>query len=205
MDSTDWDTRYASSELVWSAGPNLWVEQVCAGLPAGTAVDLGAGEGRNALWLAAKGWRATAVDFSGVALDRARQLAAERLGGDADRLTTQRADLTTFEPSTTYDLALVVYIQLPAPARRAVLANAARCVAPGGRLVVVAHHSDNLAEGVGGPQDPAVLYTEADVLGDLADASAQSGFAVERAERVLRPVGDGDRHAVDALVVLRRG
>ncbi|MBI4943997.1 MAG: class I SAM-dependent methyltransferase [Actinobacteria bacterium] len=204
MDSTDWDTRYASSELVWSAGPNLWVEQICADLPAGTAVDLGAGEGRNALWLAAKGWQATAVDFSGVALDRARRLAAERLGGDADRLTTAQADLTTFEPSTTYDLALVVYVQLPAPARRAVLASAARCVAPGGRLVVVAHHSDNLTEGVGGPQDPAVLYTEADVLDDLAPAVADGGFTVERAERVLRPVGDRDRHAVDALVVLRR-
>ncbi|WP_088287890.1 cyclopropane-fatty-acyl-phospholipid synthase family protein [Kineosporia sp. A_224] len=204
MDSTDWDTRYASSEPVWSAGPNLWVEQVCSDLPPGTAVDLGAGEGRNALWLAAKGWRATAVDFSGVALDRARQLAAERLGGDADRLTTERCDLTTFEPATTYDLALVVYIQLPAPARRAALRGAARCVAPGGRLVVVAHHSDNLTEGVGGPQDPAVLYTEADVLDDLAQAMADGAFAVQRAERVLRPVGDGDRHAVDALVVLRR-
>lgn len=204
MDSTAWDTRYAGSELVWSAGPNLWVEQVCSDLPVGTAVDLGAGEGRNALWLAARGWQATAVDFSAVALDRTRRLATERLGAAADRLTTEQADLTTFEPSTTYDLALVVYLQLPAPARRAVLGNAARCVAPGGRLVVVAHHSDNLTQGVGGPQDPAALYTEADVLADLAQ-DLDGDLAVERAERVLRPVGDGDRQAVDVLVVLRRG
>lgn len=203
MDSTDWDARYAGSELVWSAGPNLWVEQVCADLPPGTVADLAAGEGRNALWLAAKGWRATAVDFSAVALERARTLAAERLGDDVERFTTEQADLTTWSPATSYDLVLVVYLQLAAAERAAVLRAAARATAPGGRLVVVAHHSDNLTEGVGGPQSPQVLYTQDDVLADLADSD---GLFVERSERALRPVaGDGDRHAVDALVVLRRG
>lgn len=203
MDSTDWDARYAGSELVWSAGPNLWVEQVCGDLPPGTAADLAAGEGRNALWLAAKGWRVTAVDFSAVALERARTLATDRLGDDAARFTTEQADLTTWSPGTTYDLVLVVYLQLAAAERGAVLRAAARATAPGGRLVVVAHHSDNLTQGVGGPQSPQVLYTQDDVLADLETAD---GLFVERSERVLRPVaGDGDRQAVDALVVLRRG
>jgi SAM-dependent methyltransferase len=202
LDSKDWDARYAGSELVWSAGPNLWVEQVCAGLPAGTAADLGAGEGRNALWLAAHGWDTTAVDFSGVALERARALAAERLGDGAGRFRTEQADLTVWAPEQTYNLVLVVYIQLPAAQRAAVLRAAAAATAPGGRLVVVAHHSDNLTEGVGGPQSPEVLYTEGDVVDDVG---AVAGLSVERSERALRPVpGDGDRHAVDALVVLRR-
>ena len=203
MDSKDWDARYAGSELVWSAGPNRWVEEVCGPLAPGSAADLGAGEGRNALWLAEKGWRTTAVDFSGVALERARTLAADRLGDGASRFTTEQADLTTWSPATVYDLVLVVYIQLPAAPRAAVLRAAAAATAPGGRLVVVAHHSDNLTQGVGGPQSPEVLYTQDDVLADL---EGLGGLFVERAERVLRPVpGDGDPQAVDALVVLRRG
>ncbi len=212
MDSTAWDARYAGSELMWSAGPNTFVEQVCAGLPPGSALDLAAGEGRNALWLAGRGWRATAVDFSPVALERARRLAADRLGADHDRLTTVVADLETFVPDDRYDLVLVVYLQVEPGLRRTVLRRAAAALAPDGRLVVVAHHPDNLTEGVGGPQDPTVLYSPQDVVADLdADvdgAQAMSGTdgvppVVERAERVLRAAAEG-RPAVDTLVVVRR-
>lgn len=203
MDSNAWDARYTGTELVWSAGPNVWVEQVCGGLAPGTAVDLAAGEGHNALWLAAKGWHTTAVDFSGVALDRARALAVERLGPDADRLSTVQADLTTYAPNSEYDLVLVVYLQLTAAERAIALRTAAGAVAPGGRLLVVAHHSDNLTQGVGGPQSPAALYTEQDVLDDVEQPLRERHLTVERAERVLRDV-DGGRQAVDTLVVLRR-
>ncbi|MBL8931094.1 MAG: methyltransferase domain-containing protein [Kineosporiaceae bacterium] len=202
MDSTGWDARYASSELVWSTGPNRWVEEVCAELEPGTAVDLAAGEGRNALWLAERGWEATAVDFSAVGLDRARRLAAERLGENASRLHTVQADLASWSPHTEYDLALVVYLQVPSALRRTVLVAAATAVAPGGRVVVVAHHSDNLTAGVGGPQDPAVLYSEQDVLDDVAEQIGAIPLRVERAERALRTVGD--RQAVDVVVVLHR-
>lgn len=200
MDSTTWDERYAASDLVWSAGPNVWVEKVASELPVGTALDLAAGEGRNALWLAERGWRATAVDFSAVALDRAGRIAAERLGDAADRLRTVVADVTRYGDDRDYDLVLVVYLQLPSEQRRAALRAAAARVAPGGRLLVVAHHGDNLAEGVGGPPDPAVLYTEQDVVADVAGL----GLAVERAERALRDVAGADRQAVDTLVVLAR-
>lgn len=205
MDSTDWDERYAGGDLIWSAGPNVWVERLCADLTPGSAIDLGAGEGRNALWLAERGWQVTAVDFSDVALERARRLAAERLGEHADRFVTRTADLTTYSPQARYDLALLVYIQLPPPDRAEAVRTAARCVAQGGRLVVVGHHSDNLREGVGGPQEASVLYTEQDVLEDLAEPLSAKEFAVERAERVRRPVpGPGDRAAIDVVVLLRR-
>lgn len=202
MDSSSWDARYsAASDLVWSATPNQWVTQVASDLPAGRVLDLAGGEGRNAVWLAERGWQSLVVDFSAVALERARALALQRLGRDADqRLATLRADLETFTPEPEgFDLVLVVYLQVPPVARGPVLRAAAGAVALGGRLLVVAHHTKNLTQGVGGPQDRSLLYTEADVTDDLAG----SGLVIERAETVLREVAtdDGPAHAIDALVL----
>lgn len=201
VDAAGWDTRYAERDLVWGARPNQWVEQECADLPPGRALDLACGEGRNALWLAGRGWRVTGVDFSAVALARAADLAAE--SAVADRMSWVRADLRTFvaEPAG-FDLVVVAYLQLPADQRRRVITMAAEALAPGGTLLVVAHDSANLAEGVGGPQDPAVLYTAADLVADLG---AREDLRVLRAEPVRRPVpGQADRQAVDALVLVRR-
>ncbi len=203
MDATDWDSRYAQTDLMWSQGPNQWIEQVTADLRPGTALDLAAGEGRNAIWLAERGWHATAVDFSAVALDRATAIAAERLGADAGRFRTLRADLLTYSPEPrTYDLVIVVYLQIVADQRARVLRAAADAVAPGGTLVVVAHDSDNLARGYGGPPDPSVLYSAGDITADIAG----SGLTVERADQVARAVTtpDGERTALDCLVVASR-
>lgn len=203
VDSSTWDERYAGEDLVWSATPNQWVEQVAVGLAPGRVLDLAGGEGRNALWLAARGWRATVVDFSQVGLDRARALAAQRFGADDERLVTVRADLVTYRPERgSFDLVLVVYLQLGEPARRIVLQMAAAAVAPGGRLLVVAHDSTNLTAGVGGPQDPRVLYTCGDIQADLAG----TGLLIERSEAVLRAVETetGPRDAVDALLIAIR-
>ena len=203
MDSSSWDQRYSASDLVWSATPNQWVTEVASDLPAGRVLDLAGGEGRNALWLAEQGWQALVVDFSAVALERAQALAGQRLGPDADqRLATLRADLETFTPvPEAFDLVLVVYLQVPPQTRGPILRAAASAVAPGGRLLVVAHHTKNLTEGVGGPQDRSRLYTEADVTDDIAD----SGLVIERAETVLREVttDNGPAHAIDTLVLAR--
>jgi SAM-dependent methyltransferase len=203
MDAAFWDGRYAGSDLVWSAEPNQFVAEFAANLPVGRALDLAGGEGRNALWLAERGWQSTLVDFSQVALDRAQQLAADRLGDRTDRLTVICADLTTYAPPAgSYDLVLVVYLHLTAPILAAVLQAAAAAVAPGGHLFVVGHHSDNLSEGVGGPQDPAILYSELDV----AAAVEGSGLTPVRVERVLRPTSaePGAPVAVDALYIGQR-
>ncbi|MEV7773577.1 class I SAM-dependent methyltransferase [Kitasatospora sp. NPDC086791] len=208
MDSQDWDDRYAASELVWGAAPNRWVVRELTGRTPGHALDLATGEGRNAIWLAARGWEVTGLDFSAVALERAERLTADLPDEVADRLTWRHGDARTFEGAAAgYDLVLVAYLQLPARDRRTALRRAADALAPGGTLLVVGHDLSNLTEGVGGPRDPAVLFTPEDVLADLAGL----GLRTVRAERVHREVGEPGHHggpggvAVDALVRLERG
>ena len=185
MDASEWDRRYAAVDLVWSIGPNAVVAQEAADLAPGRALDLASGEGRNAIWLAERGWRVTAVDFSAVATERTRRLAAERLGDDASRVTAVTADLMTWVPEpVSADLVVLAYLQLGAKERTRAHHLAAAALAPGGVFLLVAHHSDNLTEGVGGPQDPAVLFTEQDVVADLAGTDV----VVDRAERVERVV-----------------
>jgi SAM-dependent methyltransferase len=203
LDSSIWDERYAGTDLVWSATPNRWVEQVAGGLAPGRVLDLAGGEGRNALWLADRGWQATVVDFSRVALDRARALAVQRFGAEDQRLVTVHADLLTYLPEpASFDLVLVVYLHLTAEARRTVLRMAATAVAPSGHLLVVAHDSTNLTAGVGGPQDSRVLYTSEDIESDLAGR----GLVIERSGTVLRTVEteNSPREAVDALLLALR-
>lgn len=197
MDASEWDDRYRDSALVWSAGPNQFVEQVCSGLPPGRVIDLAAGEGRNALWLASLGWHATAVDFSAVALDKARQI-AERHGV---ALTTEVADLTTYEPVPGgYDLVIVAYLQLPADQLDPILTRAAAAVAAGGTFLLINHDLSNLEGGHGGPQHPAVLTTPEQVV-----AAVGGTVVIERAEVVERHVStpEGERTALDTLVVGR--
>ncbi|HEY8374386.1 MAG TPA: class I SAM-dependent methyltransferase [Pseudonocardiaceae bacterium] len=196
MDAAAWDARYAGTELVWSADPNRWVAQSLAGRPAGTALDLACGEGRNAIWLAEQGWQVTGIDFSATALRKAAALARER-GVDVHWV---HADLTEWAPEHLVDLVVAAYLQLPAAQRRRVNRTAASALAPGGTMLVVGHDSTNLTEGTGGPQDPAVLFSPADVVDDVAGL----GLEVVRAERVLRPVDGSPRPAIDALVELRQ-
>jgi SAM-dependent methyltransferase len=203
MNATDWDTRYREADLLWSQGPNMWVEQVAGELEPGRVLDLAAGEGRNAIWLAERGWSATAVDFSKVALDRAGRIAEQRLGAGASRLTTQLADvLAEAADPRAFDLVLVVYLQLVAAERRKVLRDATEAVAEGGHLLIAAHDSDNIEHGYGGPSDPAVLYSAADIVADIEG----TGIVVERAEQVTRVVAtaEGERRALDCLVVASR-
>jgi SAM-dependent methyltransferase len=192
VDAHAWDERYAASDLVWSAEPNVFVASELADLEPGRALDLAAGEGRNAIWLARRGWEVTAADFSQVALDKGRRLAGET------PVRWVRADATRWDEPAAYDLAVVAYLQLAAPERRAALRAAYDSLVEGGTLLVVAHDSSNLDEGTGGPQDPRVLMTAADVLEDLDDLP----FDVLHAGRVGRSVGD--LTAWDCLVRLVR-
>jgi SAM-dependent methyltransferase len=185
-----WDERHAAREPIESPEPDPTLVEEIGPLAPGRALDLGAGDGRNAVWLAAQGWDVTAVDFSRVAFDRGRSL-ADRAGVEVDWALEDL--LSWAPPPRAFDLVCLFFIHLPSDERRAVYARAAEAVAPGGSLLVVAHDRTNLERGGPGPQDPAVLFTAPEITGDL------DGFAVLRAGTVERPAGDG-RVAVDAVV-----
>lgn len=201
MDHHAWDARYAATELVWSAEPNRFlVDEVASmGASPGRALDLACGEGRNAIWLASLGWAVTAVDFSGVAIDKGRRLSTGRgLTGTIEWVVD---DVTTYvPPASAFDLVIVLYLHLPEPSRSDVWRRAWSAVAPGGALSVIGHDITNITDGHGGPQDASVLYGPDDVVAAVGDGT------VERAERVRRPVetDTGTVDAIDVLVRVRR-
>jgi SAM-dependent methyltransferase len=211
MDARAWDERYAASGLLWSATPNQFVEAELSGLRPGRALDLAAGEGRNAIWLAERGWEVTAVDFSLVGLDKGRTLQERHPRGRDLHVDWVHADALTYEGGPVpFDLVVVAYLQLPADERRTAVRRAFGALRVGGTFFLVAHDSTNFTEGTGGPTDPAVLYTAEEVLADLDGER----FQVERAERVERLVppadpahtheGEATRTAYDSLVRLVR-
>ena len=198
MDQRQWDELYASTELVWTAEANRFVVEELAGLPAGRALDLGAGEGRNAIWLAERDWQVTAVDFSAIGLAKAAELAA---GRGVTGVRWVEADLREYQPGpAAYDLVLLAYVHLPPDEFGALLQRAASALAPGGTLLVVGHDVDNIAHGHGGPQDPRILHRVQDVV------AALPGLTIQRAEQARRPVltGDGERAAIDTVVRAQR-
>jgi SAM-dependent methyltransferase len=197
MDAAAWDQRYAATDLVWSAEPNRFVLAELGDLAPGRALDVGAGEGRNAIWLAARGWRVTAVDFSAVAIDKGRRLAEAR-GVDVEWVV---ADVTDYRPPAGgFDLVVIAYLHLPAADLATVLRRAADAVAPAGTLLVVGHDVTNIADGVGGPQDPGLLYTPQGITACL------DGLRIDRAVRASRPVSGetGAREAIDTVVRAHR-
>ena len=200
MDRNDWNRRYAGSELVWTATPNRFLVAETEGLAPGRALDVACGEGRNSVWLAERGWAVTGVDFSDVALGKARRLAADR-GVEVEWVV---ADVVEHRlEADAYDLVALLYLQVPAADRRAVVRPAAAAVRPGGTFLLVAHDRSNIEHGHGGPQDPRVLYAAEDVAGDLEG----TGLRIERSDVVERPVEtpEGERVALDLLVRASRG
>jgi SAM-dependent methyltransferase len=204
MDAADWDRRYGGTDLVWSGSANVFVAEVVGDMTPGRALDIAAGEGRNAVWLAEQGWQVTAADFSPVAVERTREIARTRLGDHADAVTAVVADATQPAPEDTggagYDLVLFSYLQVPRETWNQALAHGVAAAAPGGYVLVVAHAVRNLDEGTGGPQDPSVLHDPEDILASAADLPVE----VVSARLRHRDVEGADRPALDSVVLLRR-
>lgn len=201
-----WERRYAAAAAdaspLWSAGPNAWVEAQATDLTPGRAADVGAGECRNALWLASRGWEVEAVDFSPSGLAAGQQRAAA-LGLV---VTFTEADATTWQADPPVDLVVMAYLQLPVDDTVTAVRSALLSLAPGGRLLLVAHDRDNLTRGVGGPQDPALLTTGAELRAAVAGLHRQGdGRQIEVLEcgQVDRPLDDG-RVAIDVVLVSDR-
>ncbi|MEU9109568.1 methyltransferase domain-containing protein [Streptomyces xanthophaeus] len=197
-----WDDRYRESDRIWSGNANAVLVREVQGLAPGRALDLGCGEGADAVWLARQGWQVTGTDISGVALGRAAGHAAE--AGVSDRVAWQRHDFARSFPEGEFDLVsacfLHTYGEFPRPR---VLRTAAAAVAPGGVLLVVGH--------AGGPSwDPdahpgLVLPTPGEVLEQLE--LAEGAWEVLLAEEHVQPMKAPDGSAgtrPDNVVKVRR-
>lgn len=195
MDRDAWNRRYEGRDLLWTAEPNRFLREVAEDLRPGTALDLACGEGRNAVWLAERGWTVTGVDFADVALGKARELASRR---GVRTVRFELADVALYRPEPgSFDLVVVAYLQLPKADLAPILDRAAAAVAPGGTFFLVAHDPTNLEHGHGGPRSPDVLVASADVVPHL------EGFDVLASGIRERPVDldDGGRAtALDAVV-----
>lgn len=196
-----WEDRYAGRQ-VWSGKVNPSMAAVVTQLPAGRALDLGCGEGGDALWLAENGWQVTAVDISPTAIERGRAMAAER--GLAERIDWITADLTQWTATSEYELVSACFLQSPLELERAAILNrAAAAVALGGCLLLISHAAappwaSGLQHGHAEFPQPAGELT---MLGLPAE-----GWKVVVAEVRQRPaIGpDGTKADLDDTVVLVR-
>jgi SAM-dependent methyltransferase len=166
-----WNERYRSSPHLWSGNPNPHLVAEIADLVPGRALDVGCGEGADAIWLARRGWDVVATDISSVALERAAQHARDSDPVAAVRIEWRRGDLLVSPPEREFfDLVSAQFMHLPREPRTRLFSALAASVRPGGRLLVVGHHPSDLATGVPRPPMPDLFYT-ADDVASLLDAS----------------------------------
>lgn len=171
-DEHSFEEMYRATDALWSGRPNVQLVGEVADLPPGTALDVGCGEGADAVWLATRGWSVTAVDFAATALERAA--AGARAAGQevAARIEWVRADVTRWTPEPGgFDLVSAQYMHLPTPQRRALFARLADAVRPGGQLLLVGHDFSDIAAGAHRPEEPDRFFTAAEVAGALDPAA----------------------------------
>jgi 2-polyprenyl-3-methyl-5-hydroxy-6-metoxy-1,4-benzoquinol methylase len=180
-----WDAKYEASTRVWSGRPNQRLVEQVSDLVPGRALDVGCGEGADAIWLAEHGWEATAVDVSTVALDRTAVHAIDR--GVDDRLEIGMYDVMADQPhleEQAYDLVAVQFLHVPRPDLEPMLHRVAEAVAPGGQLLVVAHHPDDVASGVRPSHGPGLLFEPEQVLAALPAWHVEVAQAPTREQQV---------------------
>lgn len=173
VDASAWDDRYAAEDRVWGGEPNRFVAEYLSSVEPGAAIDLGAGEGRNAVWLAQQGWDVTAVDFSAVGLLKAREMAADA----GVSIATVACDVEAFDPTVPVDLVLLCYLQIPDAEQVRLLRRVQRWLQPGGRVFVVAHDKLNT---VGGPPDPGVRYSVEQTVSALDELQIDVAEVLDR-------------------------
>lgn len=199
FDRAYWEDRYAAPGLTWSGNPNPWLVSETAALRPGRALDVGSGEGGDALWLATRGWNVTGIDIAQAALDKARARIESVDPAAAARIDWQQRDLSSWAPEPlSFDLVSSQFMHLPKPMSTTVFGALAAAVAPGGTLLVVGHdvseeqgeHRAHLAE---------LMFTVDDVLAAIAG----EGLRVDSAESRSRvaPLGDHDHASVRDIVV----
>jgi SAM-dependent methyltransferase len=184
LDEGFWEDRYRTNESLWSGNPNPTLVDETAGLTPGTALDVGCGEGADAIWLADQGWQVTGMDVSTTAVERAAGHAGAR------RITWLQGDLVKWTPETTYDLVSAHFIHAQSADRPGIHRRLADAVAPGGTLLVVAHHPLDLETNIGRPDLPDFLFTAEEIAGALDPAGWDVVTCEARPRSVTGPDGD---------------
>lgn len=197
-----WEFRYSEQPQRWSGDPNATLVDLVAGLTPGRAVDLGCGEGADAIWLARQGWTVTGVDISPTAVARA-QAAATASGLSTDQVRFEAHDLSSWQPHDRIDLVTASFFhsreELP---RTEILRRAAAAVAPGGHVAIVSHSAP--PPGTEHAHHEELLL---DAAGEVAALALGDGWEVVVAEHRERAVKSPDAvvtHSEDVAVLVRR-
>ncbi len=187
-----WDERYSNPEYVYGTEPNQFLAAHFNKIPKGRVLEIGAGEGRNGVFLAIKGYQVTAVDQSGVGLKKARRLAEEK----GVEIETIEANLAEFkiEPGA-WDGIVAIFCHLPRDLRSRVFADSIRGLAPNGVFLLEFFTTAQLKYNTGGPKDPTMLYSLTEAMSDF------KGLAIEHAEELEREVNEGRHHSGTAAVI----
>lgn len=193
MSSEFWNERFSGADLAYGEAPNAFLAGLADRLPrSGNALDIGAGEGRNALFLASRGLNVLAIDQSSVGMQKADRLAQAR----GLSLTTQVVDLQHFDAApASFDVVTSIFVHLPAPLRAAVHQRIANWLRPGGLFILEAYAPDQITRNTGGPKDPSRLASLEIVASELA------GFTIEHQAALVRNVSEGHFHTGDASVI----
>jgi SAM-dependent methyltransferase len=203
FDEGFWNERYRSSQRVWSGNPNPQLVAEAADISPGRALDVGCGEGADAIWLARKGWAVVAADISSVAIERGEQHARDTDPAASARIEWRQADLLTQPPEPgSFDLVSVQFMQLPPEPRTRLFSALAASVRAGGTLLIVGHHPSDLTTGVPRPPMPELFYSSDEIAG-LLDGS----WTVEASEARPRPASTPEGVEVtihDAVLVATR-
>ncbi len=192
--STDfWNERYASNDFVYGQAPNEFIAIHSNLFPkTGTALDIAAGEGRNALYLASLGLDVLAIDQSTVGLQKAERLARER----GLTLSTQAVDLNDYQAKpSSFNVITSTFAHVPQDIRAKVHAGVQSWLKPGGIFLLEAYAPDQIHRDTGGPKDPALLAPLDTILQEL------SSLTIEHQASLVRNVTEGDFHTGDASVI----
>lgn len=192
MNPDFWNQRYSEETFAYGEEANAYVTAVAGQLPPGRALEIGCGQGRNAVFLAQRGMTVTGVDSSEIGLERGAELAARR---HVD-VEWMHADLNSFEPGHgCWEVIVSTFVHMPPDLRRDVHGKLVEALHPGGVLVLEAYTPAQLEYGTGGPPVLAMLVTLDDLRADFA------GLEFEHAVEIVRPVHEGRFHTGEAAVV----
>jgi SAM-dependent methyltransferase len=201
FDAGYWENRYQGGEGTGRHAPSPSLPTVTADLPPGRALDAGCGRGNDALWLAWKGWRVTAVDVAATALagaaDNARGTALQ------ERIDWVQADLASWEPDGGFDLVTSHYVHVPGP-QEDLFRRLANWVAPGGTLLVVGHAHTHGGDGGTHAHPLAAQISPAQITALLPSDHWEVLVAENRTHHMQRPDGTGTNTLHDTVVRARR-